>query len=269
MADSKITDLAVAPNPLPNDRPVLVETVVDMGAPDKNYQVGLHRLQRRRYGRGTDILRTDFGTATGEGQFTSANSGGTVNLSTIPMGGFGVVALSTGTTATGLARGMWPTSTVANNSILTFGWGVAIYEARVRLSALSDGTDTYRALVGFGESGSSDVDAIQFMHDGTTPNWRAMCMSNGTATYADTGVAVQAGVWTELRIVVNATATAVDFFVNSQAVPTTITTNIPSGEARATGVLHGILKSAGTNARLLYLDYMSVDLETPTGRPAS
>ena len=271
MPDTKVTGLPLAATPLPEDRDVWVEvvyrTTAGTAGSEDNFKAPLRTLQRRRFQR-SSRLETDFFSVTGEGIFSnnSSGTGSGATAITSSIGGAGVVQHSTGTTATGYSRGLWPTTNPASNNTVVLGNGQLIYETRVRLSAPSDATDTYRAVLGLGESGVTDTDAVAFVHDGTSSNWRAMCLSNGSATYADTGIAALAAAWVDLTIVVNAAATEVRYLIDN-ALVATITTNIPVGDTRATGIVHCIGKSAGTTARLLLVDYVSLEIDFPNGRP--
>jgi hypothetical protein len=67
-----------------------------------------------------------------------------------------------------------------------------------------------------------------------------------------------------LKIVVNAAASSVEFFVNGVSIGTE-TTNIPSAAGDEVYPMIGIFKSAGTTASLAQIDYVAfqIDLTTP------
>jgi hypothetical protein len=130
--------------------------------------------------------------------------------------------------------------------------------AKVRLEDLSDGTNTYEAFFGFGEivvGTASIVDGIYFryLQTDSSGKWIAVTKSNSTKTESATDITVAADTDYELEIsVYNGSA----YFYINKVLKSTISTNIPTGTARATsGPIGMILKSAGTTARNMYVDW--------------
>lgn len=167
----------------------------------------------------------------------------------------GVYSLSTGSSAssTGYLR-------VGNsNGMIMVGGGVLVWEQSIKIPTLSDGTQTFSAHFGFSEAGyvanTSGNHHIKFIHDNTSGNWIISTKKNGTMGNTTTGTAVSTG-WQKIRIVVNAAATSVSFFVNGTEVSgSPVTSNIPDNTDSMT-FGWGITKSAGTTARTIDTDYV-------------
>jgi hypothetical protein len=186
---------------------------------------------------------TNSGSGTGAGVSTSQNTNVTSSNN-------GVWAINTGTTTTGTAR-----IQSYENSIIT-GGGQIFYEALVRLSALSDGTDTYTAYIGFSSntSGGDATNGIYFRYtNGTNSgNWQGVCRSASSESVTNTSSAVTASAWMKVGFTVNAANTLVTFYVNGSSVGT-VNSNIPT---TFTGLNMYITKSAGTTSRTMYVDYL-------------
>ncbi len=76
---------------------------------------------------------------------------------------------------------------------------------------------------------------------------------------------VNAGAFIKLRIVVNANASSVEFFIDNTLVATH-TTNIPSGNTKRLSVRNYIQKSVGGTQRQLILDYIKLQQTFTTAR---
>lgn len=182
----------------------------------------------------------------------------------------GVIQSTTGTTATGRADLLCQ----ATNTIL-LGEGDIVFEAAVRVTTLSDGTNRYSLHVGLFDNTTAvtHTDAVQFVYDegGTvtgcsaSANWQMYTASNSTRTCTATSTAVSAGAWVRLRVVCNAGGTSCEWFVNGSSVGT-VTTNIPTGSARVTGMGSMLLKSVGTTARTVDFDYFLTVIDFTTAR---
>jgi hypothetical protein len=167
----------------------------------------------------------------------------------------GVVSLRTGTSAINGFCILWTDDT------FNWGGGPAIYESRVKVSALSDGTNTYLARVGFGDSYGSAIDfndGIFFAYTDSvnSGNWTINTANNGSKTAANTSVAPVADTWTKLGLQINAAGTLVEFFIDNVSVGT-IATNIPTAAGRGAGLNFQMGKSAGQTDRRLYIDYVT------------
>lgn len=167
----------------------------------------------------------------------------------------GVISLSTGTTTTGRCAMISHTAAVRlGASALTIAW-------RFQMPTLLDGTENGSIFVGYGDGlGAAPVDGVYLYWDNTLTNFRCKTRANSVETDTDSTVAPAAATWYVIEILINAAATSVTFNLynadrSSLLATKTNTTNIPTGAGRETGLLANILKSAGTTARLLYLDY--------------
>lgn len=140
-----------------------------------------------------------------------------------------------------------------------FGGGTIILEAVLKIPTLSDGSERFTVRFGFAESvNSALVDGAMFEYRDnlTSGNWNPTTANNSASTTASGGASVAASTsWTRLTIVVNAAGTQVDFYVDGTLAGTS-TTNIPTSAGRETGIRIGIVKSVGTTARTVTLDYI-------------
>lgn len=160
----------------------------------------------------------------------------------------GVVRLDKGTTSTGYAT----IFLAATNFV--FGGGEITAEALIYLSTLPDVTDAYHLRIGFGDSASGDfTDGAYFTASEATANWQYRTAAGAVRTAANSATAFAAG-FAKLKIVVNAAATSVEFFINDASVGT-LATDIPSGSSQPTGFVFQIIATAGTASRSLMVDY--------------
>lgn len=181
----------------------------------------------------------------------------------------GVIRSTTGTTATGRSSLLTAVTSVA------LGAGVTIVEAAVNVTTLSDVTNRFQLVVGMldTQTAANQVDAVAFVYDeggvstgsSASANWQCVCVANSVRTWSTTSVPVSAGSWVKLRIEINAAGTSVTFFINDASVAT-IAANIPTGTARALGFGWLLIKSLGTTARTVDLDYIGFDLVLTTPR---
>jgi hypothetical protein len=218
-----------------------------------------------------EFLNT-VGTATGGNDIIATNSGtgaGTNNVSTGASNRVGLVRSTTGTTATGR------TSPGTSSTACAFGGGTWAYEIEIKLAALSTVTQRYQLVIGFHDvqNASNQVDAIAFVYDeggvstgsAASANWQTLTSSNSTRTWTTTGTAVAAG-WTNLRIEVNAAGNSVTYYVNGTAMGVSHTTNIPTGTARVAGFGYLMIKSIGTTASTMDVDYLFCESDFTTNR---
>lgn len=192
-------------------------------------------------------------------------SSGSIAAKTGELSHPGVANFSTGTTATGRAgqRG-YPAA-------IRFSGGAWVYEAAIRLTTLSDATNTYSSWAGFGDQISAEpVDGAYFRytHSVNSGEFECVTSSNSTRTAVDTGVTVAAGTWYRLRIEVNAAGTSVQCYVDGTAATGGAnTTNIPTAAGRETSTMpFAVLKSVGTTARTFNIDYVKYVAELTTAR---
>lgn len=172
----------------------------------------------------------------------------------------GVVECSTGT-----ATSDYSSLILDRYTILGIGF-TSIFKARVAHSAVSDGTDTYDSYIGLFDYSANDfTDSVYFKytHGTNSGNWQCITTSGGTATTNNTAVAGGNTTYSIFEIRINSDATEVLFYIDGVLVATH-TTNIPT--TAVLGHTIRITKSAGTTARLIYTDWVSLLLTRSTAR---
>lgn len=188
-------------------------------------------------------------TVSGTGASTSVLIGSAAGKGT-----FGVVRLTTGTTATGrtaLHRG------VNNLYLQTDDTEYGYAEFSVRVTTLSTDLEAFDVRVGLGDSTgvATWADGIYFYYDHTaSPNWIVRTSIGGSTTETITTVAVSTTNYQRLAATFSASAGLI-FYINGVAVAQHVT-NIPL-EANI-GVASQILKTAGLTARTVDIDYVLV-----------
>ena len=164
------------------------------------------------------------------------------------------------------------------NIQLSFGGGVWNFETSINISVLSNATERYRTIHGFGSIGGNvnavEADGVFLTYDegatlnGTaaSPNWQCVTVANSVRTLTTTTTPVTAGAWHKLRIEVNATGTSAAFYLNGTLLATH-TTNIPTfANTRYFIVKQGIAKTAGITARTMFCDYIGYENILTTSR---
>lgn len=213
------------------------------------------------------IVEEDWvaGSAVGNAGWTSTVSGTGAATSTVSTNVEanrpGVAQLATGTTATGRAA-----LTLGAVSSF-FGGGICTVEMSVRIPTLSTVTEEFNLRLGYGDTVTADqVDGVYFEYDRLqSVNWRCKTANNSVRSTVDSGVAVLAGSWVNLRFVVNAAGTSVDYYINGALVGT-LGTNIPVTNARICAPLIALIKTAGTTSRTVLVDYYKTQTVFTTPR---
>lgn len=167
----------------------------------------------------------------------------------------GVLSVTTGTNAGGQSMiYLGNINNTTQQEIILGGGAIDIYMV-IQLPVLSNGTDTYEISVGLGQSqnysNTSYDNGVFFNYSSTinSGNWQGSTSKATTKSVLNSSTAVTTS-WTTLRINVNAAGTVATFYVNGSSIGT-INTNLPTlGISPALN----IAKSAGTTARLLYID---------------
>lgn len=198
-----------------------------------------------------DFVASQGTSALGWGTSTQNSGGSQINGSLISNTNPGTYDVKTNTLSNGAA------ALNLGNASMVFGGGEWYIEWYIYLSNLSDGTDTFTLRAGFGDTVNSDcVDGAYFEYTSTglTPNWVIKTANNSVRSSTTTSTAVAATTWTKLGVLVNADATLATFYVNGTSVGTQ-NSNIPTGSGRLTGPLLQIVKSAGSNNRIVTADY--------------
>jgi len=220
-----------------------------------------------------DFLITTSAQVSGFGRFgwrvsttgTGAAIRGNTTLLTSANNTFGIMELSTGTTTTGLASAF-----ISSNAFL-FGYSKFYAEWRVNMPNTSTTAQAYNVRIGFDDVWTTGVaqNGVYFLGTGgNAPVWNCVTINGGTATSTSSGTAIASATWYKLGILMNADGTSVGFYINDTLVVTT-TTNIPTGGAEipnVTGFGAQIVKTAGTTARTLEIDYAQMTCALTTAR---
>lgn len=163
--------------------------------------------------------------------------------------------------ATGVAsQGMTMSATS-----MRFTAGEFFVEYVIKIPTLSNGTDTFTARVGFLDS-HTPVDGCYFEYTDSVNSgqWQCKASGNSTVTTSNTTVAADTN-FHRFGVLVNATGTQVDYYIDGTNVGTITGANIPdSTEYTAHGV--GIVKTLGAGTRYIYIDYYFFDVELTTAR---
>jgi hypothetical protein len=171
----------------------------------------------------------------------------------------GVIQSGTGTTSTGRAG-----VTTANLSSFDFTGGNLFFDAAANIPTLSNSTDTFTVYIGWVDSlTGAGTNGVRFEYTdaaGTGAQWECVTRNNNTETRTAVGSNVVAAQYYRLQIVVNATGTSVNFIIDGTTVATH-TTNIPSTNTRRAGAGHNIIKSVGTTARTIEVDWLLTEQE--------
>ena len=189
----------------------------------------------------TGWSRNIFGSGA---SITSDNS--SVNISHI-----GIARLQTGTTTAGSAN----LSSIA--AFFPASNDPTIFEAAINIPTISTGIDEYVIRIGLGDSstGVEPQNGAYFEYKRTTSTlWQGVSANGAVYTRSTSGMSTVTTGWVLLRIVVNQ-STNVQYFING-VLKQTNTTNLTTGGTMSPFIQ--IVKSAGTNTRLVALDYISL-----------
>ena len=162
----------------------------------------------------------------------------------------GLVYVSTGTTTTG--RGV-----INKGNVFQTGADFIRYESLIMFPDLATVAQDYWSVFGLSEMTASDITPttgiyLEYRRSNST-NWRGCCTSGGSTTRTTgTDVAVSEDVWHYLVFEVNTAASSVTFYVDGTNIGS-VTANIPSNP---TYINMMIVKTAGSTARVAYMDYV-------------
>ena len=165
----------------------------------------------------------------------------------------GTLDLITGTTSTGYSLIRLGSNNNTNWPIIVGGGAItAIWLCK--LSALSNGTDTYAARLGLMNANVAQAvnNGIYFDYNdtGALPNWNRATAASNSRTVTDSTVAASTN-YVKLQMNINAAGSSIEYFINGVSVGSNVAT-IPSG---AIGPCAFILKSAGSTSVTLTVDY--------------
>lgn len=163
--------------------------------------------------------------------------------------------LNAGTTTTGYGN-LFGTD---QDDVIKLGAGTTTWETRLKLTRVSDGTDTYAFVAGLSRgpylNSLPGLDGIYFYC--TTGNWKLRCQASSSTTDRDTGIAVTTN---DVNLKwVYTVAGGVQAYIDGVAVGAPITTNIPTNTTKLTHQWM-ILKSAGTTVCAAYLDWYRMSI---------
>jgi hypothetical protein len=202
-------------------------------------------------------------TAAAGNGFGFATSG-TISTGNAEQSRPGIVTVTAGTGATDNAR--------MNTSVASIALGGGAFRLEFVLktpSALSDATDEYDIRVGLGDAVGPFTDGVYFEYDrNSSTNWVCGAAKAGSATENAGGspVAVAADTWYKFKILVNADASQVLYYINDVLIYTNSASNIPNTVSNLCGFYFSIVKSAGTTSRGFAMDYAEAQFDLTTAR---
>lgn len=173
----------------------------------------------------------------------------------------GIVTLTTGTDSTGIGEVLGVTSNNGWDGSFLTGGGELSCEFCFNIPTLSDGTDTYRFRIGFSDQVASGAtgfyEASLGYHSPTSANWILQTARNNSHTDNISSTPVTTG-WNKGKVVINADASLITYYINGISIGT-VSTNIPDqGSTSNIGFVASIIKSAGTTARTVDIDYIKL-----------
>jgi hypothetical protein len=190
---------------------------------------------------------------------TGANATVTTNASSINgASGFGYAELTTGTTTTGkavLSGGYGATNQNQMGQVNNDYYYRCEYK-NVIINDLSDGTDTYKVFFGF-QIDNTVSNAIYFTYTDAENSGVWNCTSHNNTTPETTSTATTVAADTEYDLAIEYYNQAAKFYLNGTLVATH-TTQVPPAASIMYAPSAKILKSAGTTARIAYLDAMGL-----------
>ena len=204
-----------------------------------------------------------FSTLSLQGSLVANNSVGTTTTGVGEQQAPGILTCSTAAGATARAGYITNTSTA-----IRLGGNEAVVEMRVRIPTLSDGTQTFTVRGGFmSDMGGDAPNGVfwRYTHSVNSGNWQGVARTNNIETATNFSTAPVTSGWQRLTIVVNAAGTSAEFFINGTSVGT-VASNIPTASSRETAIGFSIIKSAGTTARTLLMDYIYFAMRFATQR---
>jgi hypothetical protein len=209
--------------------------------------------------------------ATQDGNIAISTSGGAVTTFTTPTANRqGIIELSTSTSAT--ARSYIATSNQTTAQSMVLGGGRILYETSVQVPTLSTSGERFAFISGFTSALNNITipNGAAFLYDeggvaigsAASANWQVLTAAGGSRTYTTTATTVTAGQWHKLQVIVNAAATSVGFYIDGTLVHTE-TSTIPTA---AIGFANQIIKSNGTTARTVLVDYVYLKQKYTTAK---
>lgn len=191
----------------------------------------------------------------------------TTNGSVIPSesnhpGVLEVTVSSAGTDGGGITSGIF--GAAGNNSFIT-GGGEMVIETLIKIPTLSNGTNNASVAFGLVDSPgwSAPGNGIYITYQSVTSlNWYFTSVKASSVTQVISSIPVTAG-WHNLKFVVNAAGTSIEFFIDGVSAGTPITTDIP---VVALPPMLTIRKTLGASAFYMGVDYISLSKSFTTPR---
>lgn len=185
---------------------------------------------------------------------TAANASAVANASTISGAtGYGYAELNTGTTTTGkavLSGGVGLTN--QNQMGLIDNDYYYRSEYKVILNDFSDGTETYKVTFGFFQDNTASNSVVfTYTHSENSGVWN--CTSHNMATPETTSTETTVAADTQYKLGIEIYNQTVKFYLDGTLVATH-TTQVPAAASVIYAPSGKILKSAGTTARIAYMD---------------
>lgn len=213
-----------------------------------------------------DEFTAPVSTTSGSNFYAITSSGSVGIHESITISDFGLAQLSTGSSSTGAA------AIVTNNRVVRLGGGPASFEIKIdSLNALSDATQGYALLVGLFASATSatQTKGVFFLYDSlgvstgsaSSDRWQTVVADGSVRNYYETSVDVSVR-GAKLRAEIDSDGTGVDFYIDDVSVRTETATGPTCATCQmAFGVF--IIKSVGTTARWVLVDYAELDYKAP------
>jgi hypothetical protein len=207
-----------------------------------------------------DFLSSASPAGFGDTVWNASTSGGGISFGNGEAGRPGVIELETTTSSSGAP------SISKNSTGILFGGGKHVLRGAINLPNLSDGTETFTVKIGFMDGGTPvDGAWLEYTHGTNSGNWQGKTASNSVVSTRNGTIAAATG-WTTWEIVIAADGSSVDFYINGVAIGAALTTDIPTGAGRYTGIRLGITKSAGTTNREMWVDYVTYTFKPTVAR---
>jgi hypothetical protein len=189
----------------------------------------------------------------GNGQGTTRTTGTITNRTNQQ----GVIESLTSANNTGQAGWQY------GGTALFIGTGAITLETYVNITTLSTLAERFYTFFGYatGSNYANILNNIAIVYDeggvylsaNASPNFKCITRAGSTITTTVTSIAVTAGQWYKLRIVINAAASSVEFYIDN-VLRATHTTNIPL-TTTPMFIGNGIVKTTGSTARAMQTDY--------------
>jgi len=208
------------------------------------------------------VLFDDFisNTAVGNIGWTSSSvSGGVASIVASESNHQGILSLSTGASSSSAYSNLF-----LGTNTLYLGNGILTLEFLIRFPTLASDVEDYIVRFGLGDSVNDDHDdGIWLEYNRSNSLYWLMCVNDaGTATKTASTAIVAENTWIKLKIIVNAAADTITYYVNGSSIGTKTSGYSLSGFSPRLG----ILKTVGSSARILNMDYFSMNYALTTER---